>query len=288
MWTLPAFYFQRVKRPGCEDDQSPSSSGEQYIFMAYSLIKQKESITVSLHRAFWKGRRWWELLRYVWGRRQDSATLLCKRRDCISPLRKSWSYRYLHWFSNPESFIIEAPLLLDKEPAATGEWSRSWKHHPDLLESTLRRFSSRGSVVGTTRGIILIKHYGNSQVSHSSGLLIMLEWLELNTRPFRIGINELWVQILSLRIISTCIFKTGMSSGSAVGIATGYCLDNLGGQECSVLHVVQTCSGVHPASYPVGTWLERRRREADHSPTTGAEVKKTWIDTVTPPYVFMA
>jgi hypothetical protein len=29
-------------------------------------------------------------------------------------------------------------------------------------------------------------------------------------------------------------------------------------------------------------------READHSPTTTAEVKNTWIYTSTPPYVFMA
>jgi hypothetical protein len=29
-------------------------------------------------------------------------------------------------------------------------------------------------------------------------------------------------------------------------------------------------------------------READHSPPTSAEVKKMWIYTTTPPYVFMA
>jgi hypothetical protein len=34
--------------------------------------------------------------------------------------------------------------------------------------------------------------------------------------------------------------------------------------------------------------LKRRGREADHSPPTSAEVKKTWIYTSTPPYVFMA
>jgi hypothetical protein len=32
-------------------------------------------------------------------------------------------------------------------------------------------------------------------------------------------------------------------------------------------------------------WSER---EADHSPSTSAEVKKTWIYTSTPPYTFMA
>jgi hypothetical protein len=49
------------------------------------------------------------------------------------------------------------------------------------------------------------------------------------------------------------------SRDSVVGIATGYGLDDRGsefeyrsGQEFSVLHVVQTVSGVHPTSYPMG------------------------------------
>jgi hypothetical protein len=47
--------------------------------------------------------------------------------------------------------------------------------------------------------------------------------------------------------------------GSAVGIATGYGLDDQGfgvqfpvGQEFSLLHVVQTGYGTHPTSYPMG------------------------------------
>jgi hypothetical protein len=32
----------------------------------------------------------------------------------------------------------------------------------------------------------------------------------------------------------------------------------------------------------------QQEREADHPPQTSAEVKKTWIYTSTPPYVFMA
>jgi hypothetical protein len=47
---------------------------------------------------------------------------------------------------------------------------------------------------------------------------------------------------------------------SAVGIATDYRLDDRGadfesllGQEFSLLHVVQTGSGVHPTSYSIGT-----------------------------------
>jgi hypothetical protein len=56
---------------------------------------------------------------------------------------------------------------------------------------------------------------------------------------------------------------------SAVGIATGYSLDDWGvgvesrwGQEFSLRHVVQTNCGAHPASYPMGTGVKRRRSEA--------------------------
>jgi hypothetical protein len=88
---------------------------------------------------------------------------------------------------------------------------------------------------------------------------------------------------------------------SSVGIATGYGLDEQRGgssspgrvKKFSLLHIVQTGSGVHPTSYKMGTWVsfpgvKRQGREADHSPLTSAEVKKMWIYTSTPPYVFMA
>jgi hypothetical protein len=60
----------------------------------------------------------------------------------------------------------------------------------------------------------------------------------------------------------------------------------------SLLHVVQTGSGDHPSSYPMGTGALSPRvkqpwREADDSPPTSAEVKKMWMYTFTPPYVFM-
>jgi hypothetical protein len=61
----------------------------------------------------------------------------------------------------------------------------------------------------------------------------------------------------------TRIIKIGVlwsSRDSVVGVATGYWLDDRGvgirvplGQEFSLLHVVQTGSGTHPASYPLGT-----------------------------------
>jgi hypothetical protein len=38
----------------------------------------------------------------------------------------------------------------------------------------------------------------------------------------------------------------------------------------------------------VSPGVKRQGREADNSPSTSVEVKKTWIYTSTPPYVFMA
>jgi hypothetical protein len=65
------------------------------------------------------------------------------------------------------------------------------------------------------------------------------------------------------------------------------------GQEFSLLYVVQTGSEAHPASYPIVTGstfpgVKRPAREADHSPPTSADVKKTWVYTSTPTYIFMA
>jgi hypothetical protein len=91
------------------------------------------------------------------------------------------------------------------------------------------------------------------------------------------------------------------SRDSSVGIATGYGLGDQGdgsfesrwSQEFSLLHIVQTGSGVHPTSYKMGTGgsfsgIKRQGREADHSPPTSAEVKKMWMYTSIPSYVFMA
>jgi hypothetical protein len=80
-----------------------------------------------------------------------------------------------------------------------------------------------------------------------------------------------------------------VSRGSAVGIATGYGLDERGvkvrvpvGSELSLLHIVQTGFEANPASYPMGTegfspGVKRQGREADHSPPASAEFKRMWI-----------
>jgi hypothetical protein len=71
------------------------------------------------------------------------------------------------------------------------------------------------------------------------------------------------------------------SRDSAVGIATGYGLDGRGagfrvpvGSRCSLLHVVQTGSGAHPASYPIVLGVKLPGLKADHSPPTSDEVNK--------------
>jgi hypothetical protein len=86
---------------------------------------------------------------------------------------------------------------------------------------------------------------------------------------------------------------------NVVGIATGYRMDDRGvgvrvpvGQEFSLLHVVQTGSGVHPTSYSMDSGgsfpgVKAAGCESDHSPPASAEVKKMWIYTSTPPYAFM-
>jgi hypothetical protein len=63
-------------------------------------------------------------------------------------------------------------------------------------------------------------------------------------------------------------------------------------QEFSLLHVFQTGSGAHHASCLMGTGalslgIKRPRREANHSPSTNPEVKKTLISTSTRLYLWI-
>jgi hypothetical protein len=60
----------------------------------------------------------------------------------------------------------------------------------------------------------------------------------------------------------------------------------------SPFYTLQTGSGVHPASYTMGTavfspGVKQLGREADHSSPTSDEVKNTWMYTSNPLYVFM-
>jgi hypothetical protein len=84
---------------------------------------------------------------------------------------------------------------------------------------------------------------------------------------------------------------------SSVNIATGYGLDGWGsflgkGRIFSFLHSAPIGSGAHQSSYIMGTWWSFPRvkplgHEADHSPSSSAEVRNGWA--IHPlPIVFMA
>jgi hypothetical protein len=92
------------------------------------------------------------------------------------------------------------------------------------------------------------------------------------------------------------IFK---SRGSAVGIATGYGLDDSRSSspgkvknfhfsissKLALGHIQPPIQLVPGTLFPD---VKSQGREADHSPRTNAKVKKTWIYTSTPPHIFMA
>jgi hypothetical protein len=68
-------------------------------------------------------------------------------------------------------------------------------------------------------------------------------------------------------------------------------LSHLCTTECSLFYnIISVLTGPPirwvPGALSLG--VKRPGREADHSPPTRAEIKKTWVYTSTPPYVFMA
>jgi hypothetical protein len=79
---------------------------------------------------------------------------------------------------------------------------------------------------------------------------------------------------------------------SSICIATGYGLYDQGGGSSSPGRVKNFHFSIssRPALGYRGSFpgLKQQGREADHSLPTGAEVKKMWIYTSPPPYVFMA
>jgi hypothetical protein len=84
------------------------------------------------------------------------------------------------------------------------------------------------------------------------------------------------------------------------GIATGYGLDDRGVgvrlpsgtkilvSAASGLQLGPTQLPIQWVSVAISPGVKQRGREADHSPPTSAEVKKTWICISTPQYAFMA
>jgi hypothetical protein len=56
-----------------------------------------------------------------------------------------------------------------------------------------------------------------------------------------------------------------------------------GAENFSLHHRVQSGSGTHPGSYPMGTRASFPGSEADHSPPSSVEVKNAWSYKSTPP-----
>jgi hypothetical protein len=60
-----------------------------------------------------------------------------------------------------------------------------------------------------------------------------------------------------------------------------------------IIHSLETGSGVHPGSYPMGnvaffSGFKRPEREANHSPPFSTEITITCISISSPSFVFMA
>jgi hypothetical protein len=116
------------------------------------------------------------------------------------------------------------------------------------------------------------------RVPRSSNCHFYKYWITLNVRQLVI------LCICSFQ--STPYYTAYSGRDSSLGTETSYGLDDRGGRSSSpgrvknfYLHVVQAGSGVHTTSYAMGTrdsfpGVKRARREADHSPPAGAEVKK--------------
>jgi hypothetical protein len=98
------------------------------------------------------------------------------------------------------------------------------------------------------------------------------------SRPYFLKIYfNVIVNMYAMPCIATCYELDDLGVGVRVPVRSSYHPDWLWG---------------HPASYPMGAGtfsrgVKRQGREADHSPPSSAEVKKTWIYTSTPPYVYM-
>jgi hypothetical protein len=103
----------------------------------------------------------------------------------------------------------------------------------------------------------------------------------------------------TLFTIKAPVLMTYVSRGSAVGIATAYGLDDRGVSSShgrvknfhfsisSRLALWSTQPSIQWIPGELSPRVKRQEREADHTPRTSAEFKKTWIYAPTPPYVFL-
>jgi hypothetical protein len=105
-------------------------------------------------------------------------------------------------------------------------------------------------------------------------------------------------KIMQQHILESFMHALGIafSRDSSVGIATGYWLDDRGIRVRVLVKnflfaasrlALEPTQPIQWVSGVLSQGAKRSGREGDNSPPTSAEVKKTWIYTSTPPYVFM-
>jgi hypothetical protein len=106
---------------------------------------------------------------------------------------------------------------------------------------------------------------------------------------------------ITLHFSETLVYSNSESLSSAVGIATRLRngrpsgrssgpgrVKNLHSTILSRLALRPTQPPIQCVSRDLSPGIKRQRREADHSPPTSDEVKRTWINTFAPQYVCMA
>jgi hypothetical protein len=89
--------------------------------------------------------------------------------------------------------------------------------------------------------------------------------------------------VIDFNIIPDNFLGTGISQWCSAGLSAGWWEVRVP----SLHNRVQTGSGAHPASYPVGTrgsfhGVKRLGRESNHLPPSSAEVKNVWSYISTP------
>jgi hypothetical protein len=95
-------------------------------------------------------------------------------------------------------------------------------------------------------------------------------------------VNLTYIKTVSLFIFYDILSYIFYNRDSSVGIATGYGLNDRGVRVQVPIGARMLSSPYLPVLYwgPPIQWIpgvKRPEREADHSPPTNAEVKKTWL-----------
>jgi hypothetical protein len=222
---------------------------------------------------------------------QPSSVLHCYLHYLYYPRSLPVRFRNLH-YSDPVCCSVAAKLSLHFLILNCSQLSVTWINQSNILCE--RALNTRWASVGYGYRILLLLYWRYNPT-----------WLSTSS----LGLGFLTVKFSGMSLLTSRLTTNLEDQGlyyfwpltlwpgrrdSVVGIATGYGLfESRKGREFSLLHVVETGSGVHPASYPMGPGIlsqgvKRPECEADHSPPTSAEVKKIWIYTFIPPYAFMA